>query len=294
MDITPTIELVVRSRWRELGDGFRVRRSLPASARRTVGPFVFMDHFGPVRLPSGQGMDVRPHPHIGLATVTYLLEGEIVHRDSLGSTQTIAPGDVNWMTAGRGIVHSERSSPAERVRGPRLHGLQLWVALPTAEEECAPAFAHHPVARLPTLEGGGARLRVIAGNAYGQVSPVHVVSPLFYVDAQLSRGAVLTLPDEHAQRALYVVEGAVVSDGVTLQTGELAIYKPDVLASALAPDDARVVLLGGAALDGPRHIDWNFVSSRLERIARAKDDWRQRRFPSVPGDDVEFIPLPEP
>jgi hypothetical protein len=257
-----------------------------------VGPFIFFDHFGPLQLPPGHGLDVRPHPHIGLCTVTYLLEGEIIHRDSLGSRQVITPGDVNWMTAGRGIVHSERSDDAARARGPRLHGLQLWVALPTAQEEDAPSFAHHPVATLPTLEGEGVKLRLIAGHAYGQSSPVRVLSPLFYVDAQLAKGAALRLPDEHAERALYVIDGAVQTDGVMLQAGELAIFKPDQLVSAEAPAGARLALLGGAALDGPRHIEWNFVSSRAERIARAKDDWRQRRFPAVPGDEVEFIPLP--
>ncbi len=243
-----TIDLVVAARARSLGGGISVRRALPVAARPMVGPVIFFDHFGPLQLPAGQGMDVRPHPHIGLATVTYLYDGAIVHRDSLGSLQTITPGDVNWMTAGRGIVHSERSGADERARGPRLHGLQLWVALPLADEEAEPSFHHHPGATLPQLEGEGA----------------------------------------------YVVEGSVVSDGVTLQAGDLAVYRPDVMATAQAAGAAaRVTLLGGAPLDGDRHIDWNFVSSRPERIARARRDWKDGRFPKVPGDETEFIPLPE-
>ncbi|HVR64255.1 MAG TPA: pirin family protein [Polyangia bacterium] len=287
-----TIELTISGRARSLGGGIEVRRLLPVAARRMVGPLIFFDHFGPLQLPPGQGMDVRPHPHIGLCTVTYLFEGAIVHRDSLGSLQTIAPGDVNWMNAGRGIVHSERSGPDERARGARMHGLQLWMALPTADEDGAPWFQHHPAAALPALEGDDVTLRVIAGSAYGQTAPVRVSSPMFYVDASLRPGAVVTLPDDHPARALYVVEGSVVSDGISLPAGQMAVYRPDVLASAQAPDGARVVLVGGAPLDGQRHIDWNFVSSQPERIDRARRDWKEGRFPKVPGDESEFIPLP--
>ena len=287
-----TIELTISGRTRSLGGDIEVRRLLPVAARRMVGPLTFFDHFGPLQLPPGRGMDVRPHPHIGLSTVTYLFDGAIVHRDSLGSQKTITPGDVNWMNAGRGIVHSERSGPEERARGARLHGLQLWMALPSADEEGAPSFEHQPAAALPTLGGDGVSLRLIAGRAYGQTAPVRVSSPLFYVDASLRPGAVLMLPDDHPERALYVVEGSVVSDGVTLAAGQMAVYRPDVMASAQAVDGARVVLVGGAPLDGARHIDWNFVSSRPERIERAKRDWKEGRFPKVPGDENEFIPLP--
>jgi redox-sensitive bicupin YhaK (pirin superfamily) len=287
------IELVIHARQRSLGDGIQVRRSLPVLARRMVGPFIFCDHFGPLQLAPGFGLDIRPHPHIGLATVTYLLEGEIVHRDSLGSVQTIKPGDVNWMTAGRGIVHSERTGDQQRARGPRLHGMQCWVALPTAQEEGDPAFDHYPADTLPTVEADGVTMRLIAGSAYGRSSPVRVLSPLFYIDAQIVRGAVLTLPDDVDERALYVVDGPVVSDGVTLLTGDMAVFRPGVTVNAQAPTGrAHVVLLGGAPLDGERHVDWNFVSSRPQRIGRAKDDWRDGRFPKVPGDEKEFIPLP--
>ena len=288
-----SIDIVIRPRLRELGDGFQVRRVLPSGARRLVGPFIFFDHFGPLTLPVGRGLDVRPHPHINLATVTYLFDGEIVHRDSLGSLQTIKPGDVNWMTAGRGIVHSERSSAEQRRLGPRMHGLQSWVALPTALEESEPSFQHVDVDRLPTVEGDGVRMRIVAGSAYGQIAPVAVLSPLFYVAVQLAPDAVVRLPDDHAERALYVVAGQVTCDGQTLTEGEMVVFRPDVLASARAIGNGQLMLLGGAPLDGTRHVDWNFVSSRRERIQAAKDDWKTGRFPKVPGDEVEFIPLPE-
>jgi redox-sensitive bicupin YhaK (pirin superfamily) len=291
--MSATVELDIQGRPRELGDGFTVRRLLPSPARRMVGPFIFVDHMGPVGMQPGRGLDVRPHPHINLATVTYLFEGEILHRDSLGSEQPIRPGAVNWMTAGRGIAHSERTPALERKSGPRLHGMQLWVALPTAHEEDEPSFHHHAAADIPELGRPGARLRVIAGAAYGVRSPVEVLSPLFYVEARLEAGATLALPEEYAGRAAYVAEGAVVSDGARHGESSLLVYRPGAQASITAAEAARVMLLGGAPLDGERHIWWNFVSSSPERIERAKEEWRSERWARVPGDDVERIPLPE-
>jgi hypothetical protein len=290
--MAPVIDLVIEARPRDLG-GFSVRRSLPSAQRRLVGPFIFLDHMGPMALPPGQGMDVRPHPHIGLATVTYLFDGEIDHRDSLGSFQTIRPGDVNWMIAGRGIVHSERSGPEARARGPRMHGIQSWVALPLADEEGEPRFFHHPKSTLPRIERDGARLDVIAGSAYGERSPVIAQSPTLYVHAQLDAGARLPVETEFEERAFYVVEGAVRCGGRELHSGALAVLHPGAEALIEAADPARVMIVGGARLDGDRHIYWNFVSSSKQRIESAKDDWKSRRFPSVPGDEVEFVPLPE-
>jgi redox-sensitive bicupin YhaK (pirin superfamily) len=289
------VDVRLQPRARDLGGGFSVRRLLPSVARRMVGPFIFVDHMGPVRLPAGDGLDVRPHPHINLATVTFLFDGEILHRDSLGSEQLIRPGAVNWMTAGRGIVHSERSPAAERKSGAFVHGMQLWVALPTAHEEIAPSFHHHPAASIPTVEQPGARLRVIAGAAYGAASPVAVLSPLFYVEARLERGAALALPDGYAGRAAYVVAGAiaVAVDEKPAGEGAMLVFHPGVPARLEALDAATVMLLGGDPLDGERHIWWNFVSSSAERIERAKEDWRARRFAEVRGDTTEFVPLPE-
>jgi redox-sensitive bicupin YhaK (pirin superfamily) len=289
----PSVELGIEGRTRSLGDGFTVRRLLPSAARRMVGPFIFVDHMGPVRLGAGHGLDVRPHPHINLATVTFLFEGEILHRDNLGSEQPIRPGAVNWMTAGRGIVHSERTPALERKSGPSVHGMQLWVALPKALEEVEPSFQHHPAATIPVVERPGARLRVIAGSAYGATSPVQVLSPLFYVEAQLERGTGIELPDEYRGRAAYVVSGAVSVDGKTHGEGGMLVFREGVSARVQAAEETRVLLLGGAPLDGERHIWWNFVSSSAERIERAKDDWRNGRFPKVPGDETEFMPLPE-
>jgi redox-sensitive bicupin YhaK (pirin superfamily) len=289
---TPSVELVIAPRSRDLG-GFVVRRALPFTHRRLVGPFIFFDHMGPVDFPPGGGITVRPHPHIGLATVTYLFDGAIVHRDSLGSLQTIVPGDVNWMTAGRGIVHSERTGEDLRRSGSRLHGIQAWVALPKADEETAPEFHHHAAETMPVVERGGAHLRVIAGTAYGLRAPVAVRSPLFYVDAQLAPGAAIDVPDDHAERAAYVVEGHVECDGAAFTEGSMLVFRAGAPVRLAAADGARVMLLGGATLDGDRHIDWNFVSSSVERIAAARTDWKGGRFPKVPGDDVEFIPLPE-
>ncbi len=287
----PGIENVLDGEARDLG-GFVVRRVLPAKTRRMVGPFIFFDHLGPVTFEPGAGMDVRPHPHIGLATVTYLFEGEIVHRDSLGSEQAIRPGDINWMTAGHGIVHSERTSAELRRTGSRSQGLQLWVALPTADEEVAPSFRHHPGASLPEREIGGVRVRTLAGSAYGLESPVETRSPLFYVDASMPAGSVLPLPAEHAERAVYVAEGAVECGAARAEVGRMLIFTRDATPPLRATENARVVLVGGAPLEGRRYIDWNFVSSSKDRIEQARRDWKGGRFPKVPGDEVEFIPLP--
>ena len=286
------ILLVIDPRPRDLG-GFNVRRLLPAAGSRMVGPFIFLDHMGPAVMERGSGVDVRPHPHIALATVTYLFEGEIIHRDTLGSERAIHAGDVNWMLAGRGIAHSERSSLGERARGVRLHGIQSWVALPTAHEEDAPAFVHHPARTLPKLERDGAELTVIAGTAYGAESPVGVLSPTLYVEARLEAGTRLTVDDGHPQRALHVVDGPVRIGEQRIGPGVMAVLRPGAEVTVEAEAPARLMLVGGAPLDGDRHIWWNFVSSSKERIERAKDDWRQGRFGQVPGDEKEFIPLPD-
>ena len=285
--VTNTIE----SRDRDLG-GFSVRRVFPAAKLRTVGPFVFFDHMGPAVFPAGEGIDVRPHPHIGLATVTYLFEGEIMHRDSLGVEQAIQPGDVNWMTAGRGIVHSERSSTQRRRSEQRLHGIQSWIGLPQADEETEPNFFHHPADSLPEITQGAATLRLIAGSAFGHTAPVKTYSKMFYLDALVPAGASVTLPDDHEERAVYVVDGSIMIAGVTYTVGQMAVAAPGADIAVDAIDDSRVMLLGGAPIDGPRHIWWNFVSSSQARIEQAKDDWKNGRFEKVPGDD-EFIPLPE-
>jgi redox-sensitive bicupin YhaK (pirin superfamily) len=286
------VATVIDARPRDLG-GFEVRRLLPSVARRMVGPFTFFDEMGAVTFAAGQGMDVRPHPHIGLATVTYLFEGEILHRDSLGSEQPIRPGDINWMIAGRGIVHSERTMPEHRRSGSRLHGLQLWVALPRAHEEAAPSFHHHPKATLPEREDGGVRLRVLAGTAYGMTSPVAILSPLFYVDAAMAAGSELALPVGHEERAVYVVDGALTCGTEQAEAGRMLVFEKEARLVLRAERAARIALLGGAPLDGERFIDWNFVSSSKERIAAARRDWQEGRFPTVPGDEVEFIPLPK-
>lgn len=289
---TPDIATIIDGRQRDLG-GFSVRRVLPSAARRLVGPFIFFDHMGPASLSQGRGMEVRPHPHINLATVTYLFEGEVVHRDSLGSLQTIRPGAINWMTAGSGIVHSERTGPHEPSRSARLHGIQLWLALPREHEETDPAFAHHPAHVLPSLVQGAAQLRVLAGSAYGVTSPVRTFSSLFYVEAVMPAGSLVELPVEHHDRAAYVVEGRIQCGREQADVGRMFVFATGARICLEALTDARVMLLGGAPLDGERHIFWNFVSSRQERIEQAKRDWSQGRFPKVPGDEDEFIPLPE-
>jgi len=284
---------VLEGRPRDLG-GFSVRRVLPAGGLQTVGPFIFFDHMGPARFEPGAGVDVRPHPHIGLATVTYLFAGEFMHRDSLGTAQLIRPGDVNWMVAGRGIVHSERT-PAEVRQGPGgagLHGIQTWIALPRAAEETEPSFAHHAAAALPEIRRTGVVLRLIAGEAYGQRAPATVFSPMFYLAATLEPGCDVELPAEHVERAAYVAEGEIDVAGERYGVGCMVVFEPDAPAAVRAVTAARVMLLGGAPLDGPRHIWWNFVSSSLERIERAKQDWREARFAAVPGDD-ERVPLPD-
>jgi len=275
---------------KDLGGGFVVRRLLPAAARQAVGPFLFFDHFGPVDLAAGEAHDVRAHPHIGLATVTYLFEGAMLHRDSTGAVQRIEPGAVNWMTAGRGIAHSERTPDDLRGVARRSHGLQLWAALPAADEEAAPSFVHTPAAAIPSLEVGGARVRVLIGSAFGARSPVAVRSPMLTLDIEMAAGDAFPLP-EAAERAIYVVAGAVTLDGEpvppqTMRT--LAAGDEPLLAAA---GDARVVLIGGEPL-GHRHIWWNFVSTRKERIVQAADDWATGRFAVVPG-ETEFILLPE-
>ena len=285
-----TSRLTLAGQTKDLGGGFKVRRLLPAAARQAVGPFIFFDHFGPVDAGPDDQHDVRPHPHIGLATVTYLFEGAMQHRDSLGVVQRIAPGAINWMTAGRGITHSERTPDDLRGQQRRSHGLQLWAALPAADEEMAPAFEHTPAAALPELEVGGARLRVLVGSAFGATSPVGVRSPMLYLDITLSAGDALPLPLAE-ERAVYVVEGRAQLDGDELPAGAMVVLAPDEEPMLSADGDARVVLIGGAPL-GHRHIWWNFVSSRKERIVQAADDWAAARFPAVPG-ETEFIPLPE-
>ncbi|HEY7903034.1 MAG TPA: pirin family protein [Casimicrobiaceae bacterium] len=295
MDAGSSVEAVVVPRTSDLGDGFVVRRALPSESRRMVGPFVFLDAMGPVTFDAGRGLDVRPHPHIGLATVTYLFSGEILHRDSLGSTQAIRPGELNWMTAGRGIVHSERTPAGVRERGSTLAGLQAWVALPQALAETAPAFAHHDASDLPVIDGDGVHARVIAGTFAGARSPAATLSPLFYVDVALQAGARVEMPREHDERAAFVVDGAIEVEGESgvYEAGRLVVMKPGAAITLRARTAAQLMLLGGAPLDGPRIVWWNFVASSRERIEAAKDDWTARRFARVPGDDVEFIPLPQ-
>jgi redox-sensitive bicupin YhaK (pirin superfamily) len=285
-----TSRLVIAPQAKDLGGGFTVRRFLPAAVRQAVGPFLFFDHFGPVDAGPEDEHDVRPHPHIGLATVTYLFEGAMQHRDSLGVVQRIEPGAINWMTAGRGIVHSERTPDDLRGRQRRSHGLQLWVALPAADEEIAPAFAHTPAAALPELEVGGARLRVLVGSAFGATSPVAVRSPTLYLDVTLAAGDAFPLPLAE-ERAVYVVEGTAQLDGERVPSGRLVVLEADTEPMLSADADARVVLIGGAPL-GHRHMWWNFVSSRKERIVQAADDWAAGRFAAVPG-ETELMPLPE-
>ncbi len=279
----------------DLGDGFVVHRALPSAARRAVGPFVFLDQFGPVQLPPGQGLDVRPHPHIGLATVSYLFEGEILHRDSLGSEQLIRPGAVNWMTAGRGIAHSERSPASARPAGARLWGLQFWVALPLALEESPPAFAHHGAESIPQVSGPGFEARVVLGEALGARSPVALSSPMCLVDVRLAPGARVALDLPHAERAAYVVEGEARGDadpGTAVPAQHLVVFdegEPAALAAGDAP--AHVTFLAGPPLDAPRFVWWNFVSSRRDRILEAQAAWSAGEFPPVPG-ETERIPLP--
>jgi hypothetical protein len=272
--------------------GFKVHRTLPHKERTTVGPFIFFDQMGPAHLPPGDGVDVRPHPHINLATVTYLFAGAIDHRDSLGTFRTIEPGAVNLMTAGRGIVHSERSPAGERPAGPELSGIQTWLALPQAKEEMDPAFEHVPKDRLPMVEGSGARARLVMGTLWGSTSPVTCHSETIYADMALRPGGSMPVDPSTEERAIYLAEGEASLDGLPLQPTVLYVLRPGISATLRSERGAHVMLCGGAPLDGPRHVWWNFVSSRRDRINQAKEDWRSQRFPVVPDDAEERIPLP--
>lgn len=289
------VDMVILPPVRDLGDGFTVRRALPSAHRRMVGPFIFLDQMGPAAFTGGEGLDVRPHPHIGLATVTYLLDGEIMHRDSVGSVQAIRPGEVNWMTAGSGIVHSERTRPELRAKGSSLFGLQTWVALPRAHEETAPSFAHYKADEIPATEANGVTLTLIAGRSDGLASPVKTFSDMVYADILLEAGARYQLKAEHVERAIYVVEGAISVEGQSggFATGELVVFRPGAEIVLRAHDGAaRLMLVGGEPFPEKRNIYWNFVSSDADRIEQAKEDWRAQRFAPVPG-EPDFIPLPE-
>jgi redox-sensitive bicupin YhaK (pirin superfamily) len=285
------LELVIVPRARDLG-GFEVRRALPHGKRQMVGPFIFFDQMGPVQFIAGQGIDVRPHPHIGLATVTYLFDGRVMHRDSEGNVLEIMPGAMNLMTAGRGIAHSERTPQSARQGGEGMFGIQSWIALPQAYEETNPSFQHFDVARLPVIEDRGVWARVIAGSAFGRKSPVGMLSEWLYVEVVLEAGASAPLDPDHEERAIYVVEGEAEIAGETFEGPRLLIFRPGDRITVQATSRVRLMLLGGAALEGPRYIWWNFVSSRKERIEQAKEEWKTGRFTPVPG-ETEFIPLPE-
>lgn len=285
------LDLVIVPRVRDLGDGFAVRRALPHGKRQMVGPFIFFDHFGPVQFIAGQGMDVRPHPHIGLATVTYLFDGSILHRDSEGNIQEIMPGAMNLMTAGRGIAHSERTPDAPRRNGQQMLGLQSWIALPADKEEIAPSFQHFDGAVLPVVEEKGLTARVIAGKAFGAMAPVAMVSDWFYVEVTAEAGRSVPLDATYEERAVYLVEGEVEIAGDRFAAPQMLIFHPGDQITIRAQTNVRMMFLGGTALEGPRHIWWNFVSSRKERIEAAKEDWKSGRFGPVP-DETEFIPLP--
>ena len=286
-----SIAAIIDARPRDVG-GLKVGRLLPSRVRRLVGPFIFLDHMGPVTLAPGRGVDVPPHPHIGLATVTYLLEGELIHRDSLGSHQPIQPGEINWMTAGRGVVHSERTSSRLRAAGSSLHALQMWVALPKAHEEMEPAFHHYAGPALPELRNEGGQIRVLIGKAYGIESQVQTLAETFLIDVIMKRDCDLPIADQYEERALYVIDGAVRCGSDRAEAGRMFVFAPGTQAVIHAESASRLVLLGGAAIDGPRHIWWNFVSSSPERIEQAKRDWKERRFAKIQGDDIDFAPLP--
>lgn len=291
------IEMVIVPRARDIG-GFEVRRALPAPKRQMVGPFIFFDEMGPAEFVTGSGIDVRPHPHIGLATVTYLFKGEFQHRDSLGSNQMIRPGAVNWMIAGRGVTHSERTSLETRRNPHELFGIQTWVALPERNEDVAAGFEHQPKEALPEIEDGGVRLRLVLGNGWGARAPVRTFSEMFYAHAELAPGARLPLPDEHEDRGVYVVGGSVEVAEQTFEAGRMMVFRPgDAIALTAGPAGARIMALGGETLGGPRYIWWNFVASSRERIEAAKEawragDWEHGRFRLPPGDEGAFIPLP--
>jgi redox-sensitive bicupin YhaK (pirin superfamily) len=285
------LELVIVPRVRDLG-GFSVRRALPHGKRQMVGPFIFFDQMGPAQFIAGQGMDVRPHPHIGLATVTYLFEGSIFHRDSEGNALEIAPGAMNLMTAGRGIAHSERTPPAQRASGQGLYGIQSWIALPKEREETAPSFQHFDAAALPTLADHGLEARIVAGRAFGKVAPVAGLSSWFYAEVRIAAGRSAPLDNDYEERAIYVADGEIEVAGDSFEGPRLLIFRPGDRITIKAKSDCRMMFLGGAALEGPRYIWWNFVSSSKERIESAKEDWKQGRFAAVP-DESDFIPLPE-
>ena len=286
------LELVIVPRTRDLGDGFMVRRALPHGKRQMVGPFIFFDHFGPMQFISGKGMDVRPHPHIGLATVTYLFDGSIMHRDSEGNVREIQPGAMNLMTAGRGIAHSERTPDVQRANGQKMLGLQSWIALPAGSEEIAPSFQHFGADTLPTVSDTGFNARIIAGKAFGKASPVTMVSPWFYAEVSVQAGTSVPLDPDHEERAIYVVDGEIEIAGDRHEGPKLLIFRPGDAITVNAVRNTRMMFLGGDALEGPRHLWWNFVSSSKERIEQAKQDWKTGRFAHVP-EEHEFIPLPE-
>lgn len=292
-----SIETLIIPRSRDMG-GFEVRRALPAPKRQMVGPFIFFDQAGPAEFLTNQGVDVRPHPHIGLSTVTYLYKGEFQHRDSIGTNQMIYPGEVNWMTAGKAVTHSERTSPATRAHPHSLFGIQTWVALPEGDEDREPDFEHRSKAELPFLDAEGKQLRLILGSAYGQRSPVKTFSEMFYVDATLAPGAMLPMPDEHEDRGLYVVEGEVVVAGQSFEPGRMMIFRPrDPITVVAGSQGARLMLLGGETLNGPRYIWWNFVASSKEKIEEAREAWRQADWDSgffelPPDDKDEFAQAP--
>ncbi|MEO9079167.1 MAG: pirin family protein [Rhodanobacter sp.] len=288
-----TQPLLIDGKLHDLGDGFTVRRLLPVLQARHVGPLVFFDHMGPATFAAGTGMDVRPHPHIGLATVTWLFDGAIRHRDSLGSLADIRPGEVNWMTSGRGIVHSERTPPDERREGQALHGVQIWVALPQADAEIPPEFHHHERDELPQLRWPGVEAVLIAGSAYGEQSPVKVFGPMFLLEVKLAAGADLAWPTEHAERGVFVVEGTVGWGELSIGPAQMAVQAGSSGTSLTATQASRVILFGGAPLDGERHVWWNFVASSRERIEQAKADWTAQIMGKVPGDEDEFISLPD-
>lgn len=290
------IETLIVPRARDIG-GFAVRRALPSPRRQMVGPFIFFDHMGPAEFLTGQGLDVRPHPHIGLGTVTYLYHGDFEHRDSLGTRQMIQPGEVNWMLAGRGVTHSERTGTQTRARGSSLLGIQTWVALPEDREDLPPAFEHHKQAALPALDDGGAQVRLILGAAWGQASPVTMQSELFYADITLQPGAQVPLPDDHEDRGVYVVQGAVEIAGEPFEAGRMMVFRPgDAISLRAGPQGARLMALGGATLNGPRYVWWNFVSSDPDKIEAAKEawkraDWTGGPFHLPPGDDSDYVPI---
>jgi len=286
------LNAIVNPHVKDLGGGFTVRRLLPSHPHKLVGPFIFFDHMGPAQFEPGEGLDVRPHPHIGLATVTYLFDGAILHRDSLGTVQEIHPGDVNWMTAGSGIAHSERSPQRLRKSGGALHGIQTWVALPKEHEQVAPAFEHHPSASLPRVTAPGVNMHIIAGSAFGKTAPTTTFSSMFYVAAEMEAGARFELPPEYPERAVYVVEGELIVDEEPLAQCHMAILPAGRTVTVEARSRVRLMLLGGEPMDGDRFIWWNFVSSSREAIQEAKQRWRMQEFGKVP-DEVEWIPLPE-